>query len=272
MKIFLALVAIILCGTAASAGRAEEPAVKVMVLGTYHMANPGRDLHDAKVDDVTAPEKQRQLETLARELAQFRPTKIALEGVARTTDFTSEEYRRFTPAELKTNPDERAQIGYRLAYDLGLEDVYLIDEQSGAIDYFPYGEVRDFAEAHGMKAYLDALNADVEKMIGAFNASQKTKTVAQLLAGMNDPQEIEKENDDFYYGLLKVADQKSQPGAELNAYWYMRNAKIFSKLTQIAKPGDRVLVVFGAGHAYWLRHFAEHTPGFDLVEPDDYLR
>ena len=58
----------------------------------------------------------------------------------------------------------------------------------------------------------------------------------------------------------------------MNAAWYLRNAKIFAKLTQIAQPGDRVLVVFGAGHAFWLRHFAEQTPGFSLAEPKEFLR
>ncbi len=41
---------------------------------------------------------------------------------------------------------------------------------------------------------------------------------------------------------------------------------------QVAKPGDRILVVFGAGHAYWLRDFVQHTPGFQLAEPTAYLR
>lgn len=31
------------------------------------------------------------------------------------------------------------------------------------------------------------------------------------------------------------------------------------------------VVVFGAGHAYWLRHFVEQTPGYRLVEPNLYL-
>jgi len=36
-------------------------------------------------------------------------------------------------------------------------------------------------------------------------------------------------------------------GAELNAYWYMRNAKIFSKLMTASRPGDRIVVVLVAG-------------------------
>ncbi len=51
----------------------------------------------------------------------------------------------------------------------------------------------------------------------------------------------------------------------------MRNAKIFGKLMQAAKPGDRVLVVFGAGHGYWLRQFAQTTVGYRLVDVVPYL-
>jgi hypothetical protein len=32
-----------------------------------------------------------------------------------------------------------------------------------------------------------------------------------------------------------------------------------------------VLVVYGAGHNYWLREFAAGTPGFRLVDTNDYL-
>ena len=35
--------------------------------------------------------------------------------------------------------------------------------------------------------------------------------------------------------------------------------------------GDRIVVVYGSGHAYWLRHFIETTPGFELVEPTAWL-
>ena len=44
-----------------------------------------------------------------------------------------------------------------------------------------------------------------------------------------------------------------------------------AKLTTVTKPGDRVVVVFGAGHNYWLRHFAQETPGFSFVDPRPFL-
>lgn len=71
--------------------------------------------------------------------------------------------------------------------------------------------------------------------------------------------------------MLGIGDTESQPGAELNAYWYMRNAKIFGKLMKVVDPGDRVLVIFGTSHAYWLRHFAREAEGFEEVDPRPYL-
>ena len=77
---------------------------------------------------------------------------------------------------------------------------------------------------------------------------------------------------DFYYGILGYADGKDTPGADLNSRWYLRNARIFTNLMRLSKPGDRVLVVYGSGHSYWLRHFASETPGYSNVDPVPYLK
>ena len=45
---------------------AKEPQVEVMVLGSYHFGNPGRDVNNQKVDSVLVPKKQAELEALAR--------------------------------------------------------------------------------------------------------------------------------------------------------------------------------------------------------------
>ncbi|MEM8713709.1 MAG: DUF5694 domain-containing protein, partial [Planctomycetota bacterium] len=72
--------------------------------------------------------------------------------------------------------------------------------------------------------------------------------------------------------LARFDEGEAQPAAELQAYWFMRNAKIFSKLDDVVEPGDRVLVVFGAGHKFWLEHLVRRTPGYRLTKPDEYLR
>jgi hypothetical protein len=40
---------------------------------------------------------------------------------------------------------------------------------------------------------------------------------------------------------------------------------------QRAKPGDRVVVFYGSGHAFLLRQCVSEMPGYRLIEANDYL-
>lgn len=252
-------------------GVANAQSVEVVVLGTYHLANPGQDLHNVEVDDVTAQRRQRELEHVAEALASFQPQKIAVEAVSSRDDLSLEDYEAFTPDTLNSVPNERDQIGYRLAHMLDHEAVYGIDEHSEDTDYFPFPEVVEFAESRGGMATVDSLKELGGAMVEAMGRMHAESTIGQTLLWINRPELIDRAHRQFYYGLLALAEREEQPGALLNARYYERNARIFAKLTSIAEPGERVLVVFGAGHSYWLRHFVEEMPGYELVEPNTYL-
>ncbi len=246
--------------------------IEVMIVGTYHMGNPGLDVNNAKVDSVLTPEKQKQLAAAVNRLATFKPNKIAVEMVAKQPGMTTDDFEKFITASLLTDANEITQIGYRLAHQLGHKIVYAIDEQSETIDYFPYEKLNAFAKANN-QGNLMAGGLEWGKAVTAeFEKAQKTKTVIQLLSDINKPQRAMGEMRTFYYPLLSVGDQKSQIGAELNAGWYQRNAKIFAKLNLIAKPGDKILVLYGAGHNFWLRHFVSLMPGYKLVDAVPYLK
>ena len=260
--------------SAMPAGAATIAPVQVMVLGTYHMGNPGLDVNNLKADDPTSARRQRELASLATALARFEPTKILVEAEAKGPDFKVASYTAFTPATLATSRNETVQIGYRLANRLGHTAVFGIDEQPGPgePDYFPYDKLAAFAAAHGQSAELDALSSPVQAFLKDFETQQPNRSVSQLLAIMNNSSGMFNRMGPFYYASLKFGDGEAQPGADLNGGWYLRNAKIFAKLINVAKPGDRLLVIYGSGHGYWLRHFARETPGFALVDVVPYLK
>jgi hypothetical protein len=272
LKILAAVVALAL-PTAALAQAPEPEPVEVMILGTYHFGNPGQDLHNAQVDPVTTPEKQVQLEAVAEGLARFRPTAIAIERIAPDqATMLDARYPAFTPADLLTNPDERTQIAYRLAHRLGLTRVYAVDEQDrdGQPSYFPFEDVQAWVEANGRMDDLGVLHGEVAAMVADLERRQRTEAIGQLLAAFNTPERVAADQG-FYTRLMAFGSGDQQPGAVLNGRWYTRNAMIFARLMQVARPGDRIVVVYGAGHAFWLRQMVQTTPGYRLIEPNDYL-
>ena len=257
--------------TSAVTAASQQP-VQVMVLGSYHFGNPGRDKVNAHVDDVTTPQRQRELEALADAIAEFRPTRVMVEAQRPGPTYDVTDIATFSPNVLKTDRDETTQIGYRIAARAGLQSVQGIDEQpgKGEPDYFPIDRVEAYAKAHGQQAYLDAAFATVQASAKKFEAEQATTSIPRMLIRYNDPS-TPMGGQDSYYSLLRLGDGNEQPGADLNAMWYLRNAKIFAKLINVAKPGDRILVVYGAGHGYWLRHFASTTPGYSSIDVRPYL-
>lgn len=269
------LAALAIIGLTSCASQPKMPAtpvVEVMVLGTYHMGNPGADLVNPEADDVLVQSRQAQLSALADQLAAFRPTAIMVENESPRDDFLDTGYLQFSPDQLTTDRDETVQIAYRLASQLGISRVYGIDTREGDVAFFPFERVQAFVAKNGPEGFIENMLADVQENADTFATLQTKLSVSQLLARQNDPNEITSQHGRFYYGLLKLTQQGDPAGAAVNYGWYARNAIIFSKLDAVSEPGDRVIVLFGSGHAYWLRHFATETPGFALVDPAPYLQ
>lgn len=264
--------AIGLASAAAQANPAVLP-VQVMVLGSYHFGNPGQDINNMQAESVLTPQRQRELERVAAALMKFRPTHVMVEMQSKAPDLAIADYRRFDAKMLASDASEIVQIGYRTAKLAGLADVHGIDEQPAGEepDYFPYEKVQATAARFGQLAVLEGLQASVAKAVKDFEAQQPSNSIGQLLLKVNDPAGLWG-NNDSYYAMLTIGDNDTQTGVDLNAMWYLRNAKIFGKLMRVAKPGDRVLVVYGGGHGYWLRHFAQATPGYRNVDVLPYLK
>lgn len=253
-------------GLASAATQAAEP-VQVMVLGSYHFANPGQDVANVKADDVLLPARQAQLRDVAAGLAKFKPTRVAVEEDAdELPQRALPIYRAYLAGERRDQRNEMDQIAFRVAKSQGLAEVYGIDADGD----FPFEAVQQYAKAHGqgeaLQRMLDELNAQTRE----FEAAQARSTIGQLLRTMNDPARIRRDHA-FHMVALRFGQAADQPGAALAAGWYARNLGICARLSQVVRPGDRVLVVYGAGHNYLLRHCVEATPGWQLVEANDYL-
>jgi hypothetical protein len=81
-----------------------------------------------------------------------------------------------------------------------------------------------------------------------------------------------RESHQYGYGTYLIGDFKldNERGADLLSFWwYNRNVRIFRKLQTITEsPKDRILVIFGNGHAAVLRQLIECSPEYEFIEFD----
>lgn len=228
--------------------RVAPPKPHILVLGTFHMDNPGQDLFNLQVDDVLVPKRQKEIEDFLSVLKKFRPTKIAIEARF-GSEKIQKEYEDYRAGKYALTRNEIDQIGYRLAKELGHTQIYPIDIKGD----FPFDKVEEFSEKHGQQQSLQDMMAQVPKEIQRMSAILKNGTIADLFHHLNRDEQVRSDNQ-FYMSLVRYAGDGEYPGPDLLAAWYQRNIRIFANLRSIIdSPEDRVLVIYGSGHSYWLQ-------------------
>jgi hypothetical protein len=242
---------------------ADEAPTQVMIVGTFHMSNPGRDLHNLTVDDMLSPRRQAEIAAVVEGLAKFKPTVVDAEWDA---PVARERYEAYLKGTLPPSRNEVVQLAFRLAKTAGLTTVHGVDVDGD----FPFEAVQSYAQAHGQAALLEEQGRTIDAMLAIEKDLLNTRGVPADLRLLNDPKLIATGNA-FYRTTLKIGSGTTQPGADLLTAWYRRNFLICANILQSTKPGDRVVVFYGSGHTFLLRQCIAETPGFRLVEANDYL-
>lgn len=239
----------------------KPPRIQVMILGTYHMDNPGRDYIKNELDDHLAPKRQQEIREVVDRLAKWGPSKVMLESPFGTT-IAQERYARFLKGDLPPTADERVQLGYSLARRLGQERVWPVDWKSD----MDIDSVVDLAKRRGDQTFLRQMG-EAQAQVKTMFKRVATQTVRQNLIEANSP-EMERFSQAMYNRMLRVNDvPEDYRGTEVVAGWYRRNIRIFANIAATAGPGDRrILVIIGAGHAPILRQLVRDAPDMELVD------
>ena len=243
----------------------EARHAEVLMLGVYHMANPGHDVFNMQVDDVRAPKRQQEIAELVAALKKFKPTKIAVEHDSQKR--LNERYGQYLAGRYELTANEIDQIGLRLAKELGDTAIYAVDADGD----FPLPRVVNYAKATGQSAKLDALMAEIGEMVKAQDEYLKTHTVLQTLLDMNADAKVAQDVGSYYL-LALYGEPGDYSGPDLLAEWYRRNIRIYNNVMKlVTTPEDRVLVIFGAGHLGWLRQDFAANPTLRLRKLEDFV-
>ncbi|GLS01053.1 hypothetical protein GCM10007859_10630 [Brevundimonas denitrificans] len=245
----------------------ERPAL--MVLGTAHLANNNRDVLRTEVDDVMSATRQAEIEAVVESLARWRPTRIAVEIDTTGQARLDRRYADYRAGAYALTASEIDQIGLRLAARLGHDRVYAVDWND-----MPPGEEADYnwiegAEAAGEQARLAELRNPVRGQ--RTTDLVRSRPIPEWLALMNSPEYLLVMHRP-YYDFALLGGSATNQGANWVGAWHGRNLKIFANLVRLADdPGERVLVIYGAGHAFLLNRFAEESGAFNVERPGGWL-
>jgi hypothetical protein len=242
--------------------RAAERA-SILIVGTYHMSNPGNDLHNVEAADVLTPARQQEIAAVTAALGRFAPNRVAVEWPA---DVANERYAQYVAGTLPESRNEVVQLGFRLARERELSRVHGLDVPGE----FPFDAVQAFAAAHERSAEIERLMAGGAAEVARLTQMQNETSVGGVLRYLNEPASIAR-NHAFYPPLLTMGERDDQPGVALVAAWYERNLAICARLLQVVEPGDRVVAFYGQGHVYLLRQCLVETQAIDVVDPLAYL-
>ena len=241
----------------------EQPTVparaEVLVLGVYHMANPGHDIFNMKADDVLGTERQAEIERVIEVLKKFHPTKVAVERDAGDKRI-ARDYAGYLAGKHQLTRNEIEQLGFRLAGELGQKTVYPVD----ADGEFPYQRIVDYAKATGRTKELETIKEKIGAEVKAQDAYLASHTILETLLYMNSDARVTRDVG-WYYRFAHFGEPGDWAGADLVTDWVRRNMRIFTNVVRlIDSPDERVLVIFGAGHLGWLRQAFAGDPGVRL--------
>ncbi len=274
MKRFQYIVAVAVGGLLpvfAAAGPAEKPGesgrAEVLVLGVYHMANPGQDIFNMRVDDVRTSKRQAEIAEVIGVLKKFRPTKIALERNAGDQRI-AKNYASYLAGKHGLSQNEIEQLGFRLARELNHKTVYPTDADGD----FPYHRLVNYAKASGRSKELDAIMAIVSEGVKADSEYLASHTVLEMLLRANSDERIAG-GLGLYARMARIGEPEDWAGADLASDWYRRNMRIYSNTAQLANSSnDRLLVIFGWGHASLLQQAFGSDPGFRLRKLSEFTK
>lgn len=240
--------------------------VKVLLLGSFHMANPGADIVNLDADDVLHARRQEEIESVVEALSRFEPSKVIVEH-PQDDESLFDRYVSFRLGRSDLGRSEPEQLGFRLAALCAHDRVWPAD----VVDRFYEERIEQLLErpehATRWAALRDAGQASVDEVAAALRAG----TIADALRVVNQREAKTAAIAPYLDALLPIGEAGNWAGADMVANWYRRNFRIAANVHAIAEDGDRLVIIYGAGHVPVLEHALSMSTQFGLVDPLEYL-
>lgn len=248
------------------------PEADFLFVGSYHMANHGRDVHNTRADDVLALRRQDEIAEVARLIGRYRPAKVIVEAKPAAQARLDQDFAASCAGERALKGDEVEQLGFRIACAQRIGGVIAVDWND--LGPMPDVDSVDYSKAierHGQQAQY----AEAQRIGAAVHAQDQQTldrgTVRDMLVRLNSPEWLRASASAYFHiGLYGSAEDPI--GANWLMLWYGRNVRIFNNIVRHTAPGDRVRVIYGAGHGNVLRQLAKDSGKYRVHDALTYLQ
>lgn len=270
MKIFFLLVSGLLFTNLSGQLNESSGKTKVMTLGVFHFAYPNLDVNKTgKKDQISVLEEPYQSEIIAisEAIKKYKPTIIAVEQTPDKQHKIDSALILYISGRITPGKSEIDQIGMRLAKDLNLDKLYCVDDFGRHYDNI-LAIFNDSIRSSKFEDYFYKSRDTTGKK------SARITSVIDELCKMNNPDFIKKDLSAYLSNPFKYEEQPGDfTGVDFETgRWFNRNLRIFRNIQRIPHDsGDRILVIFGAGHMNLLNMLFDVSDEFEFVSPLPYL-
>jgi len=254
----------------------REPAdtrLDVMVLGTYHMADPGTGIIQVETEDVLEPRHQTDLERIADAFADWQPDCVAVEVPHSAQNLIDDEYVRYrNDRALQTlqPSEELVQLGFRISDKLDASAPLAVDDHV-FYEEFPEGYSDPFVDWwNDDRDVCDEIRVDFEETEYGdldIEAVFDDASIPQILERLNRERVCEYMTRYRY----RILDWEINDTAKYISQWQTRNVHIVHNLLANTGDASTVLLLIGAGHVLDLKHVIRRTPSINWTSPREVL-
>ena len=231
----------------------------------------GLDSYKPEVDiDILSERRQKEVTEVLDSLALFNPTKILIEIKAEQQEEWDERFSQYLNVELDSN--EIYQVAFRLGKRLGHQRLYGVDVLGRRYENLP--DLEGYAVEHGQE--FPRADAWSERFMQAYAVEDHAKaerTIAEHLLFLNSEERLRFSHGNYVLSYLALGVGDQYPAADsVTGWWYNRNLRIYGNILRVMEPGDRLLLLIGAGHVPIIRHAAAASPEIDLIDVAEVLK
>ena len=261
--------------------------VEVVLLGTYHMDEPGLDDVNVSADDVLADSRQNELKSLVSHLEPVELDYVAVERPASLGQEVNELYTRYHEGEIAYDEEhtfaphhperdddgmacrsEVIQVGFRLADRLDHDRVLPVDVPEMLGEDPDFERLEDEAD---LTPKVDTPQLDRDRLQESLDERLTDSSITEYHRYLNEEAALHY-NDGMFEEFLRYGEGDSYAGPDALAKWYRRNLRMVHNIWRaVDTDTDRVLLVVGSGHVHVLRHLLTEFPQFCPVSSLPYL-